>query len=367
MARFAAALGWLAIGVTHAQQPDSLTASIVKYQYDLKTEGRDFLVAEAKRASFFALGELHGENEIPDLIRALWPSLWNGGYRHVAAELSPWAARRLEFERSKLPPEGHGLWRTAEADTVTALKKGSQAVLWGCDIEEVRPDQLIRELALSNPVNRALQVMAEKTAQGYRRGAAPELFALARRASEDSQAPRGSGQSLRDLAQTFEVESLRSSPSRRFEASTRRELLRKELFLENYRLVGGRSKILARFGRNHLHRGYDRRGVSTLGNFMAEFATAQGDLSFHVAAFGAGGKVRMPGGVIDWDETKEDPAFALLASQARYAATVFDLRPIRGTLHQIPDAKRSPSEASLVYWADSYDAIICYREVTPLP
>jgi len=75
----------------------------------------------------------------------------------------------------------------------------------------------------------------------------------------------------------------------------------------------------------------------------------------------------MPGGVIDWDETKEDPAFALLASQARYAATVFDLRPIRGTLHQVPDTERSPAEASLVYWADSYDVIICYREVTLLP
>src|SRR5712671_1246062 len=114
MTRFAAALSWLAIGVTHAQQPDSLTASIVENQYDLKTKGRDFLAAEAKRASIFALGELHGENEIPDLIRVLWPSLWTSGYRHVAAELSPWAARRLEFQRSKLPPEGHGLWRTAE-------------------------------------------------------------------------------------------------------------------------------------------------------------------------------------------------------------------------------------------------------------
>jgi hypothetical protein len=59
----------------------------------------------------------------------------------------------------------------------------------------------------------------------------------------------------------------------------------------------------------------------------------------------------MPGGVIDWDETNEDPAFALLASKARFAATVFDLRPIRGALHQIPDAKRSAAEASLVYWA----------------
>jgi hypothetical protein len=208
--------------------------------------------------------------------------------------------------------------------------------------------------------------MPEKTAQGYRRSSAPELFALARQASEDSQALRGSGHNLRDLVQTFEVESLRSSPARRFEASTRRELVMKELFLENYRHVGGRPKIFARFGRNHLHRGYDRRGVSTLGNFIAEFATAQGDVSFHVAAFGAGGKVRMPGELVDADETKEDPAFAMLASQAR-SATLFDLRPIREVLHQIPDAKRSLAEASLVYWADSYDAIICYREVTPLP
>jgi hypothetical protein len=234
MTRFAAALGWLAIGVMHGQRPNDLAANIAENQYDLKTNGRDFLVSEAKRASFFALGELHGENEIPNLIRALWPSLWDGGYRHVAAELSPWAARRLEFERSKLTQEGHGLWRAAEADMVTALKKGSQAVLWGCDIEEVRPDQLIRELALSHPGNRALQVMAEKTAQGYRRSAAPELFGLAQRASKDSQAPRDSDQSLRDLVQTFEVESLRSSPARRFEASTRRELVMKELFLENY-------------------------------------------------------------------------------------------------------------------------------------
>src|SRR5215471_12562393 len=82
-------------------------------------------------------------------------------------------------------------------------------------------------------------------------------------------------------------------------------------------------KVLLRFGRNHLHRGYDRRGVSTLGNFLAEFATAQGDTSFHVAAFGAGGKLRVPSGVIDWDETKDDPAFALLASQARSSVSVF--------------------------------------------
>jgi hypothetical protein len=34
--------------------------------------------------------------------------------------------------------------------------------------------------------------------------------------------------------------------------------------------------------------------------------------------------------------------------------------------HRIPGFRRSPLEASLVCWADSYDAMIFYREVTPL-
>jgi hypothetical protein len=357
----------LTIGMACAQSPDSpAIAALLKHQYDLKTEGRDFLLAEARRVSLFAMGELHGENEIPDLLRALWPSLWSNGYRHVAAELSPWAARRLEFERSKSPTDGHGLWRNAEAETVTALKNNSPAVLWGCDIEDLRPGELIRELALGNAKNKPLQIMAEKTAQGYRRSAASELRELALQAIKEISSPGAPPPLLRDLLQTLDVESLRSSTATRFEASTRRELVMKQLFLENYRRAGGTPKVFARFGRNHLHRGYDRRGVSTLGNFLAEFAAAQGDSSFHVAAFGAGGKILTPGGVIDWDETKDDPAFALLASQARFDASVFDLRPIRPILHQIPEAKLSPAEASLMYWSDSYDAIICYRHVTPL-
>ena len=55
-----------------------------------------------------------------------------------------------------------------------------------------------------------------------------------------------------------------------------------------------------------------------------------------------------------------------LASIARYPATVFDLRPLRQPLHRLPASKRSAIEASLLYWADSYDAIIFYREVTPV-
>ena len=62
---------------------------------------------------------------------------------------------------------------------------------------------------------------------------------------------------------------------------------------------------------------------------------------------------------------EDDPAFGVFASVARYPATVFDLRPIRRALHQIALDKLSPRESGLLYWADAYDAIVCYREVTP--
>ena len=123
-------------------------------------------------------------------------------------------------------------------------------------------------------------------------------------------------------------------------------------------------RVMTVFGQNHLHRGIDLRGVSTLGNFIAELATAEGLQSFHVVLFAAGGKINFFG-LQDIDQRKDDPTFGVFASAARYPATVFDLRPVRRALHQIVPAKLSATDSGLLYWADSYDAIVCYREVTP--
>ena len=49
-----------------------------------------------------------------------------------------------------------------------------------------------------------------------------------------------------------------------------RETVMKEFFLAHYRAAGGKTKVMTVFGQNHLHRGIDRPGVSTLGNFIAE-------------------------------------------------------------------------------------------------
>jgi hypothetical protein len=55
-----------------------------------------------------------------------------------------------------------------------------------------------------------------------------------------------------------------------------------------------------------------------------------------------------------------------LGSIVRYPASVFDLRPILQMLYSLPDAERSAAWMSLMYWADAYDAVICYRTVAPL-
>ena len=175
------------------------------------------------------------------------------------------------------------------------------------------------------------------------------------------------GISLRDqVVRTLDVEVERANRqgNDRLAASVRRETVMKQFFLSHYRTAGGKPKVMAVFGQNHLHRGIDRRGVSTLGNFIAELATAEGVQSFHVVLFAAGGKINFFG-LQDIDQRKDDPTFAVFASAARYPATVFDLRPIRRALHQIASEKLSASDSGLLYWADSYDAIVCYREVTP--
>lgn len=351
-----------------AQEIPAAVDLLRESQYDLSEGGRAFLLEEADQAAFFLLGELHFTKEIPDLLTGLWPDLWRSGYRHVAAEMSPWAANRVEFPRDGAATSFIGLWTAAEVELVTGLtNEGAPSVLWGSDVEVLSPHLVLRDLAGKNRENPHLKAMVEATAGGYRRSQAYLLGELLERAAAVQPELSEDLHTFGNLAHTFAIETDRLE-GERLRASSRREEAMKELFLSHYsaHAEAAGAKVLVRLGRNHLHRGIDRRGVSTLGNFIAETAAARGLTSFHLAAFGAGGRIRSGFATVDADETSHDPAFELLASLARHPATVFDLRPARPALHAILLNKRSAAERSLVYWADSYDAIICFREVTPL-
>ncbi len=328
-----------------AQSEDQISAFLRSHQMDLASEGRAFLVDEGSRVSFFLVGGLHGDNETNNLVQALLPRLAPFGYRYAAAEMSAWTANRF------FPPAN-----------------GAIAPVWGLDIEEGQPDALIRELAAANPQSRPLQSMSALVKERYRRSQAPQLSALAGQVTDIRDRYYGDVSLLYLIQRTLAVESERLDPSAELSASVERESFMKQSFVLNYRNAmradHAAPKVVAAFGQNHMHRGIDHRGVSTLGNFIAEFAAAERTRSFHLAIFAAGGKINV-GGLLDADQRKDQLAFELLASAAKFPATVFDVRPLRQQLRRLP-SPLSARDANLSYWADSYDAIVCYREVTPL-
>ena len=349
------------------QPSEPVQAVLNSNQYDLEVAGRTLLLNEARSNSYFLLGELHGENEIPALIDALWPAMWKAGYRHIGAEISPWAAYQLEFAPVGHGPRITGLWTRRQAMNAHAVASPGTSVLWGCDMEEMQPESLIRELAALNSSNPVLQEMVQLTGKGYSRKLSPTLIELATKAGPMKDKIIG-GISLRqNLLATLEIDKNRASPQTKMIAQNERELLMKQQFLAHLQHESQPgSKVLLRFGRNHLHRGFDARGISTLGNFVAEYATAHGQQAFNVGAFAAGGKETLMGETWDADERQDEPTFALLAENAKYPATLFDLRPLRPLLHGIPQEKRTPLEVNLIYWADSYDALDLLQDRHPV-
>jgi hypothetical protein len=336
---------------------ESIRATLVAHAVPLHGAGEARLLAEARSHEFFLLGELHGEREIPELIKDLWPQLWAAGYRHVGGELSPWAVEHLDQAR--------GLWTQDQAAVVSRFAGPKQDVLWGCDIDEGQPERLIADMAKLNPEDATLQQMMAITAHGYYRKQAPQLLSLSEAEHPAIDVTIGGISLWSNIRQTLRVEALRSNPDTKLGASETREVVMKDLFLSHYR-QGPEGKVFLRFGVNHLHRGYDARGVSTLGNFVAEWALAENRSVFNVGVFAAGGKEHLAGETFDADERQDELSFALLAQLAGPNATLFDLRVLRPMLHSIAPEKRTPVEINLTYWADSYDFLICYPIVSPL-
>lgn len=344
---------------------DSLRKELTKHAEPLHGSGEALLLKEAQANQYFLLGELHGQVEIPELLSDLWPSLWQDRYRHVAAEVSPWAATHLQQSVADDPTPVVGLWTRAQASVVEQFASPGQSVLWGCDIEEEQPDQLIRHMAQLNPDDSSLNGMVALLASGYSRKQAPALLRLAESVHPANDVRVGGESLWKSTLDTLRVENLRSDPHTRYAASDARERVMKELFLTHFKQEP-EGKVLLRFGRNHLHRGYDARGISTLGNFVSEWALAQGHSVFNVGVFAAGGKEYLAGKTFDADERQDELTFALLAILAGKEPTLFDLRTLRPILHSIPPEKRTVLEVNLIYWADSYDFLLCYPTVSPL-
>jgi len=204
-------------------------AGLISHAVPLHSSGKTALLKEAEQHQYVLLGELHGENEIPDLISALWPSLWEEGYRHVAAEVSPWAATHLQSSSTEDATPVPGLWTRSQAAEVTRLAAPHQSVLWGCDIEEAPPDRLIRQMTLLNPKDVRLHDMLEIVFNGYSRKRAPELLRLGKSERPAHDVLMGDESLWKSTLDTLQVEALRSDSHTRYLASDERERVMKDL------------------------------------------------------------------------------------------------------------------------------------------
>ena len=350
------------------QADDQILATLANHQYDMGNEGRNFLLNETRSHDFVLLGELHGDNEIPTLLKVLWPDMWTQGYRFIAAEVSPWVAHQLEFVPTGKGPKIQALWTKQEATEVHALGDSNTAVIWGCDMEEEQPQLLIRELARLNPGDPNLRRMVELTKDGYNRSMSPDLLDLAERSNGRADEVSNDVSVRENLLATLEIEKNRLRPETKMTAQDERERLMKKQFLEHFRrystperhqrccFVSGETICI-----EAMMPAASRRWAISL--WSLPLRRARRHLMWEHLVLGVR---HIVGNTWNADERQDELAFAILAEKAKYSATLFDLRPIRALLHRIPREKRSALQTNLIYWADSYDALICYKKVTPL-
>jgi hypothetical protein len=330
--------------------------------YDLSHAGQTFLLNEAQRVDFFMLGELHGDRQIPQLLTSLWPQFYRNGYKHIAAEVSDWAAAKLEFPTRYDSLKVEGLWTNREAQFIHSMAgKTNTKIVWGCDMEEISLGEMMMDFFQKNGAQKKVGEIQNVTAGQYNRKLAPNVLTLlGTRAYEEFR----NNERYQSIIMSLRIDSARAFEQSRRKAQVLREEFMKRSFMNNYN-ADPTAKVLLRFGRNHLHYGLDGRGISTLGNFVSEFSVLKNLKCFNVAAFGAGGECKLMGNTFSADERSDDPAFQFLSERATYDATIFDLRPLRIYLHTIALEERSVIQQRLLYWADSYDAIICFKSVTP--
>ena len=182
---------------------DAIRTTLAAHAVPLHGAGEARLLAEARSHEFFLLGELHGEHEIPELMKDLWPQLWAAGYRHVAGELSPWAVEHLD--------QAKRLWTQDQAALVDQFTGPKQHIVWGCDIDEGQPERLVADTAKLNPEDATLKQMVALTAQGYNRKQAPQLLSLSETDHPAKDITIGGISLWSNLRQTLRVEALRKS------------------------------------------------------------------------------------------------------------------------------------------------------------
>jgi hypothetical protein len=353
--------------------------------------GWDWLVGEAKNARFTLIGEEHGVAETAQLAAALFTALRASGYSRFAIELSPPIAQDIEAAARRNGVQGiedflktpnlftfYNLHEEARllADVVQSSPK-NERVLWGFDREIFNDRYLISKLEPKVPPGaraafaRVKEASTNAWAQNARTGNPDDMFILAADSGLVSALraawPKPDAESdavLRSLEASLAVETQERTGGA-WPYMERRARLGRDNFAALVRRDS--SKILMKFGYNHMIRGLNYFNGFDIGSMADEVAALTGDRAFHILVLpGPGSRQAVLGGAgfgsvssdsVDELRAGDQRLMRVLSNANATGHEVIDLRPLR----RLAMRGLESWNADVVRTIHGYDAVVIWK------
>lgn len=376
---------------------------------ELKGPGADSLSSIARKYDFILVGEDHGIREVPQFVGALYALARPAGYAHLAVEIGPLSAKRLEKMMGAPNPRNEVVgflhrytpftfpffnWRE-EADLserVVRETPGGRDVLWGLDQEFiVSPTYHFERLAelASTPAARTMATQyAKASAEGDRAmidKGNPRAVWMASSSDEEVDRlreafrPRPGSEADTILDEVAESRAIYRMffAGQQYASNDRRTAWMKRHFAEWYAAARARGerepRAIIKLGANHVFRGPSLTDTYEIGSFVPELALANGVKAFNMlvlVAHGTTNGYRPFGSALadtaqayDPASSESEMAFTDVKSVVAAASpphwTFFDLRPVRAAAQDGRIKGLDPKVRRLLV---SFDAVIVVPE-----
>lgn len=271
--------------------------------------GWDWLVQQARDARFTLIGEEHGVAETARFSAALFSALRGSGYSRMAIELSPIIAQDIEIAARRdglqgivdffaAPDTWSPMYLREEAQFLASVVNAaprSERVLWGFDREIFSDRYLISRLEAKVPrraresLTRLREASTNAWAQNQQSPGPPFLFSQdpavvsAVRAAWPNP-DRDSDTILRTLEESLAINAVARTGTA-WDSSERRAQWMRNNLAARLREQRGRespSKVMMKFGYNHMIRGANYVNIFDLGAMTDEVAALDGGRAFHI-------------------------------------------------------------------------------------
>jgi hypothetical protein len=390
-------------------QADRFVAKLLQNRYaisvrdgQLSGAGAHVLRSAIAQSRFVLLGEDHGVAQTPEFWAAVCDAAGPEQFHTMAVEEGPLAAAELErWARrpdglaqlaafNKTFPESINVSNAREEfDMLQRCARVGQNEfrVWGLNQEMFGAGGLILSRVLESRMGKdarpAMQQLLQKNDEAYRKAMqSGSMFDLFMIAADDQELAAGAVLLQNDgsiearalfasLVESHEIN--RTSPAE-YGNARRRERLMKTLFAADYARAATTSavppKVLLKFGAYHVYRGLNPVHGSGIGNYVAEFAEAQGAQSLHIRLMPVKGsqpihpRVGQPAQLRPFNYEDQPGSRYLqpvLSSLLGADWTMFDLRPLRQGVAS-PGGAINPELATLVF---GYDILVLVPEGTP--